>query len=454
MIRFVWWMMAVLQIKAPTVPDAASNTNPVPKLTMSGGNHYGFSCRSGIFKPIMVLVTLLLLSCSSISAAGYKAVNNSVRYEHIGDYNTSYLKQVLTTELAAFETTPMGITFPGPQNGVKLYRVIYKTVIPEKNNQTTEASGLIAVPDVNLSGKTFPLLSWQHGTVYTRKEVPSQPENSMETRLILANLGGNGYVVIGADYIGMGSSSESNSYMVRDSSIRACADMLEASKAVLADLGVRTDKLFLSGWSQGAYNTQIFHRYLEQQGVSVTAAATASTPSSPWMLSTRWIYKPTKYDAQWILGTVAQLLNSYERYYGLNGLVAEALKPEYVQQARDFYDNKLGWSDVAKSWPMYSADFFKPEFAAKIALGENAFAKLLLENQAYQWRSLTPSRYYWGDSDEAIAPYIAKLPVDYQDTLGGARAEAIHAGEKADHRGTFIYGVHDQKTWFDSLAGR
>ena len=397
-----------------------------------------------------LLITVFLLFTVS-TANSYTGTSNLVSFEEIGSYDVARLKQILTTELSSFETTPMGITFPEPQNGVKLYKVIYKTEIPEKNNKATEASGLIAVPDFSLSGKVFPLVSWQHGTVYTKNEVPSQPENSMETRMILAHLGGNGYVVIGADYIGMGSSSEPNSYMVKGSSIKACADMLNASRQVLDELGVSTDKLFLSGWSQGAYNTQVFRRYLEQNGVSITAAATASTPTSPWMLSTRWTYKPTKHDAQWILGTVAQLLNSYEHYYGLKGLVAEALREEYVQQAQDFYDNKLGWSDVAKSWPMYSADFFQPEFAQKIALGDNAFAKLLLENQAYEWRSLTPARYYWGDSDEAIAPYIATLPIEYQDTVGGAHAEAIHAGQNADHRGTFVFGVYDQKTWFDGF---
>jgi len=402
-----------------------------------------------MLKSFFLIMVFLIFTAATIHS--HTGGSNLVSFEEIGSYDVERLKQILTTELSTFETTPMGITFPEPQNGVKLYKVIYKTAIPEKNNKATEASGLIAVPDLSPSGKVFPLVSWQHGTVYTKKEVPSQPENSMETRMILAHLGGNGYVVIGADYIGMGISDEPNSYMVKDSSVKACADMLIASKKVLEELGVNTGKLFLSGWSQGAYNTQIFRRYLEQQGVSITAAATASTPSSPWMLSTRWTFKPSRYDAQWILGTVAQLLNSYEHYYGLEGLVTEALRAEYVQQAIDFYDNNLAWSDVAQSWPMDSADFFQPEFARKIALGDNDFAKLLLENQAYEWRSRTPTRYYWGDSDEAIAPYIAKLPIDYQNTVGGVQAEAIHAGQNADHRGTFVFGVYDQKTWFDGF---
>ena len=276
----------------------------------------------------------------------------------------------------------------------------------------------------------------------------------METRLIIAHLGGNGYIVVGADYIGMGESKEPNAYMVRDSSIQACADMLKAAKEVLTDLGVHSDKLFLSGWSQGAYNTQIFRQHLEQEGTQVIAAATASTPSSPWMLFTRWIFKPTKYDAQWILGTVAQLINSYEYYYNLADLSNQAINPEYVESARNFYENTLGWSDVSKTWPQSSNEFLKTDFSTQLALANSSFASKLLENQAYSWRSRTKARYYWGGADEAIAPYIATLPVQYQETLGGAEATAVYAGDKADHRGTFIFGVNDQKEWFDTFLNK
>lgn len=393
----------------------------------------------------------LFVMVSACFAEEYKSVGDKVRYAPIGEYTCADLQKVLTEELKAFETTPMGVVFSEPANGVKLYRVLYQTVIPEKNNRPTEASGLVAVPVLKSPGKAFPLVSWQHGTVYTKKEVPSFPENSMETRLVLAHLAGNGYVVIGADYIGMGLSAEPNSYMVEASSVQACADMLDAAKAVLADLNIPTGKLFLSGWSQGAYNTQVFRRHLEQRGIPIAAAATASTPSSPWMLFMRWFYKPTEFDAQWILGTVAQLFCSYEDYYGIEGLCAEAIRPEYVKTARQFYENRLGWSDVSGSWPQKTSEFMKPDFAATTSLEKNRFGKILLENQAYEWRSLTPARYYWGAADEAIAPYIATLPVKYQETIGGAEATAVFAGDKANHRGTFIFGIKDQKAWFDQF---
>ena len=397
----------------------------------------------------IIAVFVASVWANPVRAEEYKTVPGGVRYQEIGTYDLARLERILTSDLQDFETTPMGVEFSVPQNAVKLYRVLYPTVIPEKNNQPTEASGLVAVPDVETAGRVFPLLSWQHGTVFTKTAVPSIPDESMETQLVLAQFAGNGYVVVGADYIGKGFSPEPDSYMVKESTAQACVDMLSAAKAVLADLGVETAGLFLSGWSQGSYSTMVFRNRLETQGVPVTAAATACTPSSPYMLITRWINNRSRYDAQWILGTVALLINSYEQYYDLPGLTGAAIKPDYAQSARDFYANKIGWSDVSGAWPQSSREFLQDKFAAESSTAANPFYRLLQANQAYQWRYSTPSRYYYGPNDEAIAPYIAQLPVAYQETLGGAEATAVFAGDNADHRGTFVFGLKDQKDWFD-----
>ena len=49
------------------------------------------------------------------------------------------------------------------------------------------------------------MISYQHGTVYGKQEVPSFPDQSPETQLMIAQFAGQGYIVIGADYFGMGS---------------------------------------------------------------------------------------------------------------------------------------------------------------------------------------------------------------------------------------------------------
>ena len=80
-------------------------------------------------------------------------------------------------------------------------------------------------------------------------------------------------------------------------SIRLAMDMLFAARAVLADLGIEEDGLFLSGWSQGSWSTQQFRRKLETLNIPVRAAATAATPADLYLLLTRWINHPTKLDA-------------------------------------------------------------------------------------------------------------------------------------------------------------
>lgn len=396
------------------------------------------------------LLALAALSLATAAAEGGPATTaHGTTYELIGAYDAARLDKIGSTELADFEVVKTGTVFPPAKNAVKLYRVAYLTVIPERSNRPVEATGLVAVPDG--PSQPRPLVSYQHGTVFSRTGVPSSPEESDETRLVLARFAAQGYVVIAADYIGKGSSTEPDSYMVRESMAQACFDMLVAARHVLADLKQPTTDLFLSGWSQGAWNTRIFLRRLEELGELVTAAATAATPSDLYLLLTRWIHKPTDLDAAWIGGVVTLFLNSYERYYALPGLTRAAIRPAYWQTARDFYENKIGWSEASKVFPKRVSDLLTEDFAAQSSLIANRFYRQLFENQAWQGRSVTPARCYYGAADEVMPPYVATLPAAYQEAIGGAETKAVSAGEKADHRGAFVFGLMDQKEWFDGL---
>jgi hypothetical protein len=43
------------------------------------------------------------------------------------------------------------------------------------------------------------------------------------------------------------------------------------------------------------------------------------------------------------------------------------------------------------------------------------------------------------------------LPVGYQKIIGGAETVSVEVTGKANHRGTFVYAVADEKKWFDEL---
>ena len=398
----------------------------------------------------LALVACFAVLSVSALAAPLPPAPPSVRYERIGEYSVERLNAVLTKELADF--SPFAVTYPPAKNAVSLYKVWYQTVIPEQGNKPTTATGLIAVPQT--AQKSLPVVSYQHGTVFTKTAVPSHPEESMETRLMIARFAGQGYIVVAADYVGKGDSPEPDSYMVKDVTTQACLDMLSASRDVCAALGLAQQHLFLSGWSQGAWATMQLRHKLEDLDIPVAAAATACTPSDLYALLARWINKPTSLDASWLPGTPLLFLFSYECYYDLPGLTRAAVKEAYWQTASDLYANKIDWEQASKSLPGTVKELLRPEFAAQSSMGDSRFYRRLQDNQAYRWRYRTPSRYYYGKIDEVMPPYVATLPVEYTQTVGGAPAEAVYAGDAADHRGTFLFGVLDQKDWFDSLNAR
>ena len=394
----------------------------------------------------LLFVLIFVLAAFNAGAAEYKAVSSGVRYMHMGDYSVERLNTILSTEVAGFSS--FKIQYPQAANGVSLYKVQYATVIPEQGNKPTLASGLVAVPKT--AQKKLPVVSYQHGTVFTRTAVPSRPEESDETRIVTARLAGHGYVVIAADYIGKGDSTEPDSYMVREATVQACVDMLFAARAVLADLGITEDGLFLSGWSQGSWSTQQFRHRLESLKVPVKAAATAATPTDLYLLLTRWINNPTALDATWLAGSVILFAHSYAHYYDMPGLPQTVIKPEYEAACRDFYENKIGWEQLQPQIPAKIADLLQKDAVAQSTPGMDAFFRRLRENQAFMWRSVTPCRYYYGKVDEVMPPYVATLAVGYTEAVDGAKAEAVYAGDAADHRGAFLYGVKDQKEFFDS----
>ena len=399
------------------------------------------------FPAIFVFILSLFFQTDLRSQIEFKNVSSGVKYQFIGTYGISRLDSILTVEAAVF--SPLDVSYTKAENSVKLYRVIYNSVIPELNNKPTTASGLIAIPE---TGKNkMPVVSYQHGTVFSKTEAPSNPEESMETKLMIAQFSGQGYILIAADYFGKGQSPEPDSYQVKASTQQSCLDMLKASEEVLKAMNIQQGQLFLSGWSMGGWSTLLFLQKLESLDIPVTAAASACTPTDIFALVNRWIYAPKETDAIWLPGILALQLNSYSVYYELPGLMESAIKPEYQQATLDFYQNKISFKDFYSKTTSKVADYLKPEFIASGSNSDSRYWQIIQDNNSYRWRSHTTLNLYYGDADEAVPEYIGTLPAGYQELFAGGHTTAIPAGKLADHRGTFKFAVDHQKKWFDGM---
>ncbi|MDR3431205.1 MAG: prolyl oligopeptidase family serine peptidase [Rouxiella aceris] len=371
-------------------------------------------------------------------------VAGGITYQLIGSWDVARLNKILTSDTPAF--SGVDVKYTPARNAVKLYRVTYPSVIPEHGNKPTLTSGLLAIPDT--TDKSLPMVSYQHGTVYGKHQVPSFPEESPETQLMIAQFAGQGYLLIGADYFGLGISGEPEGYMVKGSHQQATYDMINASRQVLAQMKLADTRLFLAGWSQGGFVTMALLEKLEGIGMKVQGTATASAPLDVFALLNGFLSFPRKFDANWLNSIVILSSFAYENYYGIPGLAHSVLTDEYYDVAKKAYDRQpFNPADI----PQDLHKLIRPEYFNAQYFANSAYGRLIASAQAYRWVIASPVHNYYGESDEAITIGVGKMAMTYAQSMGSGntQVEAISTG-KTTHRGTFATAVPLWKIWFDS----
>ncbi|MEN5083340.1 alpha/beta fold hydrolase [Bosea sp. TWI1241] len=390
----------------------------------------------------LVLAALAVFGWSRQAVAqDWTPAASGVEYQLLARWDAERLNSILTKDMPAF--SGLSVSYTPASSAIRLYRVRYASVIPERGNRPTVATGLVAVPE-GATGR-LPLLSYQHGTVYGRQQVPSYPDQSSETQLMLAQFAGQGYVVIGADYFGLGDSPEAEGYVVKASHQQATHDMLVASRAVLAALKVETGDLFLAGWSQGGFVTMAMLEKLEAAGIAVKAAATASAPVDVFAALNGFLSFPRKIDASWVSTLFILSSFSFEHYYGVPGLARSLLAEAHYDAARRAYERKpVEASEIPTDLKvLIRPEYFDPQFFA-----ESAYGRLVAATQSYRWVVKTPVRNYYGETDEVIRTELGRLAMTYQQSIGNQAVEAVSTGQTS-HRGTYATAAPQWKRWFD-----
>ncbi len=373
------------------------------------------------------------------------SISNAVYYELIGRYDIARLNHIMNVEIPAATGTKENYT--PAKNAVKLYRITYPSVIPEQNNRPTMASGLIAIPET--VEKYLPVISYQHGTAMEKDLVPSFPEKSFETRLMIAQFAAQGYVVFGADYFGLGLSKEKDGYMVIGSQQQACIDMYEVTKLILPKIGITPTAFFLTGWSQGGVVTMTFLERLERSNTKVTAAATVAAQCDGYVMLNGFMSFPRKIDGSWVSAMFMLTVFSFEEYYQIPGLAQGFFTPEMYPIAKRVYEKDPTLKP--EEFPTDLKKLIRKEFFDPVYFRNSAYGKIMSELHPYRWVVESPVRMYYGEIDESLTNGLAQLPSAYQKAMGNNKVEAISLGADANHRIAFARAVPQWKKWFDEM---
>lgn len=359
---------------------------------------------------------------------------------------------------------------------VDMHRITTFTQVPE-TGETVRISGLLALP-TGAKGP-LPVVSWQHGTIFSFAQVPSnlplvakpgyvlrENVDSQETLLNIHRFAASGYAVIAADYLGKGPyhGNRPESYAVKEASTQTSIDILKAGLEGMRQLGVEPAELFLNGWSQGGLNTQWLHQALQTEGIPVRAAGASSPFNDVVECFDYWngsivfrdppgvSYPPRP---KWLTLAVILVLGSYQSYYGLNDLIHIVVRPEYVGMAHKFlsdYDMNIDFSKM----PMPEDLLIESVSGELINDTYSRFRRQLAANTATYFEYTNPMRLFYGLADEPLHPTMSRRALN----AGGRNMEGV-AVSGASHRVTFLaslYGEPDRLngtpnllSWFNSM---
>ncbi|MEN9667351.1 MAG: hypothetical protein RLZZ326_3714 [Planctomycetota bacterium] len=440
---------------------------------------------------------------------GSQVVLIGTHFEKLGSVSKDDLNTILNQEQEMFRSDEVKVikdgkaeywknyvppVFAPVKNEVDLYRVAYRSTIPEQGNRPTVAYGLVAIPK-DATG-SLPLVSYQHGTLVMKESAPSQafswdknstapaafglPEwavyaSAYETRLNVAQFAGHGYAVIAADYFGIGNSVENDSFFVKGSAQQATLDMHAAAQKLFAGLSLSTDKLFLNGWSQGGVVTVALQEALEARGMKIDGVSTAAAPANTEMLVSRMLFNPRPYsttatpDAPWVV--MIPLLGAFSLggYGGKPGAALELFGGNYdfarkfsmrefksipsFEFKKDVRENMVPVMTMdGDTRPAQPSEFIVRRFGQDPrAYEKTVFAGLMRDAGGGQTRLEGTMKMYFGAADDGSPETVATIvPTWQQGTFGKTNIETVPV-PFASHRGAVLSATYGQLQWFDDI---
>gem|GEM_PF-2011282 len=389
---------------------------------------------------------------------------------------------------------------PAAQYGVDVFRVAYRSSIPEQGRYTT-AYGIAAVP-VNedqygqftpITGPV-PVVEWQQPTVFDlTNSAPSQAfscgavptcatqAENVPPRINIAQFGGQGYAVFLPDPFGLGNSVERYAYQLVGSAAQWSTDMLEAGQALLSARDMGQSELFLGGWSAGGNEASAFLQSLQSQGQAVSGTMIASSPMALNATLSNAIFNPRFYTPQetgnavWLNVAIGFSSLSQGGFSGqptagldLMGQYYDAARRLYTMQydtvefGSDLPGNPatqgviVHYTDVdgaeqKEFLPYTLTDLIVPKYSvSEEAFQTSAYAGLMTANQTGNVLWTSPVRLNYGSQDEVMPVSLGRLVYDEQLALGNQDIQ-FNVIDSANHRGTYLAALANALAWFNSI---
>ncbi|MEP6737905.1 MAG: prolyl oligopeptidase family serine peptidase [Chryseolinea sp.] len=350
------------------------------------------------YRPVRIALSLLVMALVAVSCSDDNPTTEQAKDVTLVSSKLVYSVPAQQVQLLALLSLP-NIDVSKFVNTVDVYTVTYNTTYKGAN---IVASGLVALPT---SKSEFPMISYQHGTILTDAEAPSNFSVEKAETLVSVTLASAGLITVIPDYLGFGSSvSMLHPYFVEDLYASAVTDMLKAAKELAAHKKITfSGKLFLAGYSEGGYATMATHKSIETNGLDGFELVASFPGAGAYDLQAlqQTLLTSEDYDDPFYLAYIAL---AYQTTYSFPSLLTDFFQEPYAGRIPALFDHQTVSTEINSQLTTNIADLTQPNLAANI-LNNASFAYIKTAFQNNSLTDWTPKKkmfMYHGTSDTTV----------------------------------------------------
>lgn len=313
----------------------------------------------------------------------------------------------------------------------RLYKITYTTT--DVLGVLDTASGLVVIPFSEGEDIEFPVLSYQHGTVGSRDDVPSNLRGGYELAMIFA---ARGYVAAATDMLGLGESRGIHPYVHAASEASAAIDMLFALDEFCAQNGVLTnDQLFITGYSQGGHAAMAMHQVVERDYSDVFTVTASAPMSGPYSISGEMKDIVLGDEAYNFPAYIINVALSFNLVYDLFPTPEEFFVSPYDQWSQNYANEEIDLFrlnlDIIERLSFGNRDVLPRRMLQDSIVDimrnqpDHPINLALKDNDVYDWAPQAPTRMMYCIGDDQVTFRNAILADTVMDANGAPDVDAL-----------------------------
>lgn len=308
-----------------------------------------------------------------------------------------------------------------PKYAATVYKISYKTKFKD---QEIVASGLVVLPGTT---DPVPMVSYQHGTIASHAEAPSElPASDLELTLY-AGLASTGFISVVPDFVGFGSSADIlHPYYVEDLTAPAILDMIRAAREFVEDRNFHFNgKLFLAGYSQGGYATMATHKAIEQSGLDGFNLIASFPAAGGYDVKAmqEYFFGLASYSEPFYIAYVAFAYKTH--LAGWTQPLSDFFQEPYASRIPGLFDGSMNGSQINGQLTSVITDLISPGLLANIDSDPKYgyIVDAFNQNSLTDWKPTIRMMMYHGDADTTV-PYSNSV-ITYQKLIANGASSSV-----------------------------